>query len=67
MKYKGSQDTTASQPYVDYGGRNTSAFVAALENKAIKNHPAVTIPKATNQLEPLHWPFGLVLHMDYFR
>ncbi|KAJ5365858.1 Multicopper oxidase type 2, partial [Penicillium concentricum] len=53
MKYKGSQDTTASQLYVDYSGRNTSASVHALDNKSMRNHPAVTIPKTSDQLANL--------------
>ncbi|CAI7652147.1 unnamed protein product [Penicillium glandicola] len=50
MKYKGSQDTTQSQPYVDYGGRNTSDSVVALAPKEIKNYPAVTISQTADQL-----------------
>ncbi|CAG8900302.1 unnamed protein product [Penicillium egyptiacum] len=41
---------TPSQPYVDYGGRNTSTSVVALEIKGIKNYPAVTIPQTADQL-----------------
>ncbi|CAI7652644.1 unnamed protein product [Penicillium bialowiezense] len=50
MRYKGSNDATASNPYVDYGGRNTSASVTSLNNKGIKPYPAVTIPQAADQL-----------------
>lgn len=50
MRYKGSSNTASSFPYVDYGGRNTTASVTALENKDIKPYPAVTIPTAADQL-----------------
>lgn len=50
MRYIGSDNTSPSRPYVDYGGRNTSASVVALENKAINPYPPVTIPQHADQL-----------------
>ncbi|KAJ5795216.1 Multicopper oxidase type 2 [Penicillium paradoxum] len=53
LRYKGAQDLQhayPSKPYLDYGGRNTSASVIPLKNKAIKPYPAVTIPQAADQL-----------------
>ncbi|KAJ6155450.1 Multicopper oxidase type 2 [Penicillium chermesinum] len=50
MRYKGSSNTDPSLPYIDYGGRNTSASVTALDNKAIRPYPAETIPTAADQL-----------------
>jgi hypothetical protein len=50
MRYKGSQNTTPSKPYVDYGGRNTSASVVPFDNRSIKPYPPVTIPKSADQL-----------------
>ncbi|KAJ5831983.1 Multicopper oxidase type 2 [Penicillium riverlandense] len=50
LRYKGSQNTTPSDAYVDYGGRNTSASVVPLDPKDIKPYPAVTIPKYADQL-----------------
>ena len=52
LRYKGAaaDNATPSQPYVDYGGRNTSASVIPLDNRAIKPYPAVTIPQTADQL-----------------
>jgi hypothetical protein len=50
MRYKGSQNTTPSKPYVDYGGRNTSASIVPFNNISINPYPPVTIPKSADQL-----------------
>lgn len=50
MRYQGSDNIYPSQPYVDYGGRNTSASVKALDQKAMKPYPPVTIPRHADQL-----------------
>jgi FtsP/CotA-like multicopper oxidase with cupredoxin domain len=50
LRYKGSDDIAPSNPYVDYGGRNTSTSVISLDNRAIKPYPAVTIPQTADQL-----------------
>lgn len=50
MRYKGSQNTTPSKPYVDYGGRNTSASVVPFDTRSIKPYPPITIPKSADQL-----------------
>jgi len=50
MRYKGSQNSHPSEPYLDYGGRNTSASVVALDNRAIQPYPPVTIPRHADQL-----------------
>ncbi|KAJ5191558.1 Multicopper oxidase type 2 [Penicillium cinerascens] len=50
MRYQGSDNIYPSQPYVDYGGRNTSASVKALDQRAMKPYPPVTIPKHADQL-----------------
>jgi len=50
MRYQGSDNVYPSQPYVDYGGQNTSASVKALDPKAIKPYPPVTIPRHADQL-----------------
>lgn len=50
LRYKGSTDTSPSQPYVNYGGQNTSASVVTLEPKLIHPYPAVTIPQHADQL-----------------
>ncbi|KAJ5836992.1 Multicopper oxidase type 2 [Penicillium robsamsonii] len=61
MKYQGSQDTSVSQPYMDYSGRKTSASAHGLDNKGIKNYPAVTIPKSADQLvNPTIGSFGML-------
>ncbi|KAJ6070802.1 Multicopper oxidase type 2, partial [Penicillium canescens] len=51
MRYKAFQNTIPSKPYdVDNDGRNTSASVMPLDNRAIKPYPPVTIPKSVDQL-----------------
>jgi hypothetical protein len=50
MRYKGSDNTSPSAPYVDYGGRNTSASVKPLDNRAIQPYPPVSIPRHADQL-----------------
>ncbi|KAJ5099639.1 Multicopper oxidase type 2 [Penicillium argentinense] len=50
MRYKGSENTGPSAPYLDYGGRNTSAAVVALDNRAIRPYPPVSIPDHADQL-----------------
>ncbi|KAJ5146427.1 Multicopper oxidase type 2 [Penicillium bovifimosum] len=35
LRYQDSQDTTPSQPYVNYGGRNTPAVFTPLDDKGI--------------------------------
>ncbi|KAJ5108642.1 Multicopper oxidase type 2 [Penicillium angulare] len=50
LRYKGSSNSQSSQPYVDYGGRNTSASVVALDQKGIHPYPPVTIPASADQL-----------------
>ncbi|KAJ5949009.1 Multicopper oxidase type 2 [Penicillium verhagenii] len=50
MRYKGSSNTEASKPYVNYGGTNTSASVVFMDNQAIHPYPAVTISDKADQL-----------------
>lgn len=50
MRYKGSNNTSPSLPYLDYGGRNTSASVVPLNNRGIRPYPPVTIPSHADQL-----------------
>ncbi|KAJ5573783.1 Multicopper oxidase type 2 [Penicillium hispanicum] len=50
LRYKGYTDTSPSQPYVNYGGQNTSASVVALEPRSIHPYPAVSIPQQADQL-----------------
>lgn len=50
MRYKGSDNTSPSAPYVDYGGRNTSASVVPLNNRAIQPYPPVSVPRHADQL-----------------
>lgn len=50
LRYKGSSNNQPSQPYVDYGGRNTSASVVALDQRAIHPYPPVSIPSHADQL-----------------
>ncbi|KAJ5723647.1 Multicopper oxidase type 2 [Penicillium malachiteum] len=50
MRYRGSSNQQPSQPYVDYGGRNTSASVVTLKPRDIHPYPPVTIPATADQL-----------------
>ncbi|EPS34528.1 hypothetical protein PDE_09492 [Penicillium oxalicum 114-2] len=52
LRYKGSSGSTSepSKPFVDYGGRNTTASVTKLEPKFIHPYPAVTIPQTADQM-----------------
>ncbi|KAJ5575634.1 Multicopper oxidase type 2 [Penicillium sp. DV-2018c] len=53
MRYKGSRDTTPSQPYVNYGGRNTSAEFTLLSDqdwRDIRPYPPVAISQTADQL-----------------
>ena len=52
LRYKGSSGSTSepSKPFVNYGGRNTTASVTKLEPKFIHPYPAVTIPQTADQM-----------------
>lgn len=50
MRYQGSDNIYPSQPFVDYGGRSTSASVKALDQRSMKPYPPVTIPRHADQL-----------------
>lgn len=50
MRYKGSDNIYPSQPYINYGGQNTSASVKALDQRAMKPYPPVSVPQHADQL-----------------
>lgn len=50
MRYQGSDNIYPSQPYINYGGQNTSASVKNLDLRAIKPYPPVTIPQHADQM-----------------
>lgn len=50
MRYLGSDNIYPSKPYINYGGQNTTASVKALDPKAMKPYPPVTIPQHADQL-----------------
>ncbi|KAB8252282.1 conidial pigment biosynthesis oxidase Arb2/brown2 [Aspergillus flavus] len=50
MRYKGSDQTGESEPYVDYGGLNTTADVIALNESILVPYPSIQLPTAADQL-----------------
>ncbi|KAF5867134.1 hypothetical protein ETB97_004054 [Aspergillus alliaceus] len=50
LRYKGSDQLGESEPYIDYGGLNTTADVVALNESILAPYPNIQLPTAADQL-----------------